>query len=165
MRLFKTKVVVTTNEQPKGISKIFRPKPSEEVVVTTSEEPKGISKIFRPKPSDEVPQGDRPPVRAKGEKVTSEELRTLRELMRQRYALDLEIWSLRKVGNHNKCIVEDKMKRADALLARIRALVLSMDNRNYFNTATEYQKLTEVKFRVLADGKREWMRNPPWDED
>ena len=139
---------------------LFKPK----VVVSTSEKPKGIIKVFRSK-QDEGAPGDRPPPRTRGEKVRNEELRNLRELLRQRYTLDLEIWGLRKVGTYNRPIVEDKMKKADALLVRIRALVLSMDHRDHFRTDAEYSKFTDVKMRVLASGKREWMRNPPWDED
>jgi len=144
-------------------------KPKVQVAVTIVEEPKGLSKLklelFPSKPSLLLSKADHPRARAKGQKVTPEELRRLRELMRQRYALDLEIWSLRKVGNHNKPIVLDKMKRADALLACIRATVLSMDSRDYFHADDEYEKLKEVKARVLAAGKRDWVRNPPWNED
>ncbi|OQV06073.1 hypothetical protein CLAIMM_10705 [Cladophialophora immunda] len=103
--------------------------------------------------------------RHKGQKVTPEELRRLREMMRQRYALDLEIWSLRKVGRHNKGVVEDKMRRADALLAGIRAAVGAMDGRDYFHHEADYQKLKEVKARVMAGGKKDWVQNPPWNED
>ncbi|OAP64494.1 hypothetical protein AYL99_00466 [Fonsecaea erecta] len=112
-----------------------------------------------------LPRADRPPPRPRGQKVTPEELRRLRELMRQRYALDLEIWSLRKVGNYNKPIVEDKMRRADALLACIRATVASMDGRDYFHHEDDYRKLRDIKARVMKDGKKEWVQNPPWNED
>jgi hypothetical protein len=57
------------------------------------------------------------------------------------------------------------MKKADAMLLSIKALVLSMDSRDYFNTDVEYEMFKQVKARVMADGKREWIKNPPWDED
>ncbi|KIY02398.1 uncharacterized protein Z520_02536 [Fonsecaea multimorphosa CBS 102226] len=112
-----------------------------------------------------ISKADRPQRLPKGAKIKPEELRRLREMMRQRYALDLEIWSLRKVGNHNKTVVEDKMRRADALLACIRATVCAMDDREYFNHEDEYQKIKEIKARVMAGGKKEWVQNPPWNED
>ena len=124
-----------------------------------------IVKVGNGKPPGKLSDGDRPPARAKGEKVTSEELRNLRELIRQRYSLDLKIWSLRKVGSHNQKIVEVDMKRADAMLLSIKALVLSMDSRDYFNTDVEYQTFKQVKARVMADGKAEWIENPPWGMD
>jgi hypothetical protein len=124
-----------------------------------------IVKVGNGKPPGKISDGDRPPARAKGEKVTSEELRCLRELIRQRYSLDLKIWSLRKVGSHNRKVVEADMNRADAMLLSIKARILSMDSRDYFNTDGEYQMFKQVKDRVMADGKREWIKNPPWDED
>ena len=97
--------------------------------------------------------------------MTNMELCDLRELIRQRYALDLEIWGYRKVGTYNHAIVEAKMSKADALLNRIQGLVLSMDHRDHFRTDAEYLKFQEVKIRVLASGKRQWKGNPPWNED
>lgn len=146
MRLFKSKTLVKDPDpDPKGFAKL---------------------KIFSSKTSPPLAAADQPPERAKGQKVTPEELRRLRELMRQRYALDLEIWwNLRKVLNHDKPFVMEKMKQADALLACIRAMVLSWDNRDYFYTDDEYEKLKEVKCRVMSAGKRDWVLNPPWNED
>jgi len=132
------------------------------MTTTTSEKPKGIAKIFR----KAVEQPDeRVPPRARGEKVSNVELCNLRELIRQRYALDLEIWGYRKVGTYNHAIIEDKMRKSDALLGRIRAVVLSMDHRDHFRTEAEFAKFQDVKTRVLAGGKRQWENNPPWHED
>ena len=127
--------------------------------------PKDIRTLFRWRPEEEPPCDPPPPRSSEVEKVTSEELRNLHELLHQRYALDLEIWRVRKVAIHNMPLVEDRMKKADALLVQIRAMVLSMDHPDRFRTDAEYQKLTEIKLRVLASGKREWIANPPWDED
>jgi hypothetical protein len=122
----------------------------------------GIEKLLRPKPdmSDELPRQ-----RPKGQKVKPQELRQLRELLRQRYDLDLEIWNRRKVGVYNRPIVEESMRKADALLLRIRALVVTMDRREYFNSDAEYMRFKEVKARIGENGKRSWIQNPPWDEE
>jgi hypothetical protein len=69
------------------------------------------------------------------------------------------------MGSYNRSVIKDKMRRADALLKSIKALMRSMNNHDYFKTDAEYQKLKQVKARVMADGKREWMCNAPWDED
>jgi len=124
--------------------------------------PQKITKMIRIK---EMAPGDKPPSRGKRGKVTTKELFQLRELMRQRYALDLQIWDLRKARPGDRKIVEEKMKKADALLAQIRALVLSMDHRDYFKSDVEYRKLKEIRTRILAGEKRHWVKNSPWDEE
>ncbi|KAH0837642.1 hypothetical protein AYO21_09475 [Fonsecaea monophora] len=127
--------------------------------------PSSIMRLFKTdKNLKLISKADRPTPRPKGQKVSPEELRRVREMMRQRYTLDLEIWGLRNVRNHNREIVEDKMRRADALLACIRATVTAMDGRDYFSRDDDYQKLREIKARVMVGG-RNWMQNPPWNED
>lgn len=91
-------------------------------------------------------------------------MRNLRELIRRRYALDLEIWNKRKVRNRDRPKVEEMMVRADALLAQIRATVDSMDSREYFTTDDDYKKFKQIKIRIMAGGKRTWENNPPWNE-
>lgn len=111
-----------------------------------------------------TPPGDMPTFRAKGQLVTAEELRSLGELIRQRYALDLEIWNLRNVRPRDRHLVEDKMKKADAALGKIRRVVQSFDSQDYFTSQSDYAKLQEIKTRIMAEGKRNWMQDPPWGE-
>jgi hypothetical protein len=103
-------------------------------------------------------------VRGKGGKVRPTELRHVRELIRQRYTLDLETWGYLTVAQHNRPLVEEKMRRVDGLLWRIRALVLSLDHRDHFQSDAEYHRCSEVKARVLEDGKRDWAKHPPWQD-
>ncbi|KAF2188026.1 hypothetical protein K469DRAFT_628283 [Zopfia rhizophila CBS 207.26] len=116
------------------------------------------------KPAKSAKPGDLPIYRAKGKKVTAEELRDLRDLIRTRYALDVEIWNLRHVKAFNRQKVHDKMRRADAALAKIERTVLSMDHIEFFEDPADYRKLQDIKVRVLEGGKRHWAVHPPWQE-
>jgi hypothetical protein len=110
-------------------------------------------------------QTDAPNHRAPGQKVTKEELRDLRELMRKKYALDGEIWLLKDVKPRDYPIVEVKMRMADATLQRIREIVDSFDSPEFFEWQADYWKLREIKSRMAEPGKKEcWMNEPPWKE-
>jgi hypothetical protein len=119
----------------------------------------------RPSNAGDFHTGDYHPHPNRGDRIEPENLRNLRELLRQRYALDLEIWSLKSVGVFNRPHVERKMEQADALLRRIRAMVAEWDRREYFRSDLDYEKFKEVKARIELDNKRAWMKNKPWDED
>ncbi|KAF2267876.1 hypothetical protein CC78DRAFT_31450 [Lojkania enalia] len=129
-----------------------------------------IAKLTKPsskpalKPGPDTKPGDIPISRAKGQKITPEEIRELRDLIRHRYALDVEIWSLRDVKTYQRDVVLDRMRKSDAALGKIRTTVMSWDRPEYFQSEREYQKLQEIRVRVLEGGKREWGRHPPWEE-
>ncbi|KAF2792511.1 hypothetical protein K505DRAFT_326094 [Melanomma pulvis-pyrius CBS 109.77] len=131
-----------------------------------------LSKIFKSgsKKSDGVPRlptpppGDIPTSRTKNQKATKEEIRDLRELIRYRYALDVEIWNLRDVQDFNRDVVREKMRKSTAALGKIKRIVDNLDDRSYFSSDAEYEKLRQIKFRVSEGGKRDWDRNPPWEE-
>jgi hypothetical protein len=53
----------------------------------------------------EVPEGDKIPNQPDGRKVNAEELRDLRELIRCRYALAVEIWEMRDALPEDRMIV------------------------------------------------------------
>jgi len=109
--------------------------------------------------------GDLPRARIKNQLATKEELRDLRELIRYRYALDVEIWNLRDVQEYNREVVREKMKKSTAALHKIRRIVDSLDNRSYFSSDVEHEKLKQIKSRILLAGKRDWDRHPPWEDD
>ena len=75
-----------------------------------------------------------PAFRPKGQLVTAEELRSLGELITQRFALDLEIRNLRNVHPRYRHLMEEKMKRAGAALGKIRRVVQSFDGQEYFTS-------------------------------
>ncbi|OCK87387.1 uncharacterized protein K441DRAFT_701265 [Cenococcum geophilum 1.58] len=129
----------------------------------------GLSKLFKPRKSNgvltpEPKHGDLPLSRTKGQKVTVEEFRELRELIRYRYALDVEIWGLRDVKPYSRDAVEERMRKADAALAKIQRTVNNLDKREFFSSHADYERLKEIKHRVLEPGKRDWRLHPPWEE-
>lgn len=130
----------------------------------------GLTKIFKSKPNvadnaGPAPMpGDVPRARKQGQRVSPGELRDLRELIRQRYALDVEIWNLRHVQAYNRDVVVGKMWKADAVLAKIHRTVDSLDDRENFPSDGDYQKFEAIKLKLWEDGKRNWGLNPPWQD-
>jgi hypothetical protein len=95
--------------------------------------------------------------------VSPDSLYILRELIRKRYALDVEIWSLRRVRRCDRQYVQEKMERADALLLEIRAMVRAWEGTESSWTRAEWSQAQAIQRRLLVDGKREWLINPPWN--
>jgi hypothetical protein len=107
--------------------------------------------------------GDLPLARAPGEKITPEELRDLREMIRQRYQLDVQIWSERFLRERDRDITEAKIKKADALMNKIRRTVITWNDPQYFKHGTgDYEAFQEVARRIYSEGKRDWVAEPPW---
>jgi hypothetical protein len=97
--------------------------------------------------------------------ISPDSLYVLRELIRTRYALDVEIWSLRRVRRVDRGIVEDKMEKADAVLGEIRAMVNAWQGTEESWTKVEWLQAQDIQRRLLSDGKREWLNDPPWDDE
>jgi len=101
----------------------------------------------------------------KRQAVEPERMRQLRELIRQKYELDVEIWSMRKVKRWNRHKVEAKMEKADEIYAEIISTVRSWDGNPRYWKKHEWKKAQEVQRRLQAPGKRVWKSNPPWEEE
>ena len=120
---------------------------------------------IRPKPTDKTQEdyhGDRPRPRHKGQKVEPRELRELCELIRKRYSLDVEIWSLRKTRLRDRHIVQDKMRKAEATLRKIDRIVDSWDTEDAFSTEQDLEKFRQIKRRIKMGGKRDWENQSPF---
>jgi hypothetical protein len=113
--------------------------------------------------SDHVPDGDMVMPRQKGQKVEPKELRELCELIRQRYSLDVEIWSLRRTLHTNRKAVEDKMRQSDAILKKINRIVDFWDSEDAFPNAIDRAKFQAIKESIKLDGKRNWAKDSPFD--
>jgi hypothetical protein len=99
-------------------------------------------------------------------KLTSPEaLRGLRDLIRTRYALDLEIWSLKGARKPNRPVVEEKMRKADAILTEIYNMVETWEENDKVWTQQEWELARDIKKRILEKGKRQWKDNPPWNDN
>ncbi|KAF2252502.1 hypothetical protein BU26DRAFT_602870 [Trematosphaeria pertusa] len=97
--------------------------------------------------------------------ASPETLRSLRELIRTRYQLDVEIWNLRGVRRPDRCIAERKMEKADAVMEEILGMVAVWgDNADGLWDEDEWERVKEIRKRLMSEGKREWVGNPPWAE-
>ncbi|KAE9364683.1 hypothetical protein N431DRAFT_431509 [Stipitochalara longipes BDJ] len=90
------------------------------------------------------------------------EIRDLNELIRVRYALDVEIWSLRHCRRADRPIVEDKMRRSDAALERILGIVRAWDTLQAWDSTEDWLRMREIRQRLEMDNKRVWAEDPPW---
>jgi hypothetical protein len=97
--------------------------------------------------------------------TSPEALRGLRDLIRTRYALDMEIWSLKGARKPNRPAVEEKMRKADAVLEDINNMVDTWEENDKVWTPQEWGLARDVKKRILEKGKRQWKDNPPWNEN
>ena len=98
-------------------------------------------------------------------KLTSPEaLRGVRDLIRTRYALDAEIWSLKGARKPDRPVVEEKIEKADAVLLEIYTIVESWEENDRIWTPQEWELARDIRERILAEGKRWWENNPPWNE-
>jgi hypothetical protein len=110
-----------------------------------------------------LPPGDQPTPILLGQKVSALEVRDLNELIRKRYALDVEIWSKRDCQPRDRKVIEDKMRRSDAALAKIMGIVRLWDKREVWESEADWQRLRVIRQRLEGeDGKRVWKGNPPW---
>jgi len=95
--------------------------------------------------------------------ITPQALKDLREKIRQKYELDIKIWTFRHVRASDYGIVEAKMAIADGLLDEILETVNGWDETDEKHwSKTERMKVLEIKRRMKLDGKRRWKNNPPW---
>jgi hypothetical protein len=137
-----------------GLGKIFKSRKSSGSTATSS----SLSS------TSEVKPGDLPMQRARNQKITPQELRELRELIQYRYSLDIELWGYKKARPFMRDKIQEKMRSADAALMKIERTVVEWDKREYFETDAEYEKLRDIKMRILEKGKRRWMEEPPWKD-
>ncbi|KAF2117304.1 hypothetical protein BDV96DRAFT_23797 [Lophiotrema nucula] len=89
-------------------------------------------------------------------------LRDLRELIRKRYKLDIDIWSLRGVRVPDRPVVKEKMEQSDAILDEILAMVETWGDNGETFEDEERKKMQMVKARLKGPGKRNWATHPPW---
>lgn len=97
-------------------------------------------------------------------KTTPEALRDLRDLIRQRYQLDMHIWSLKGARAPDRPIVEEAMVKADSVLQEICEIVDTWEQNEAFWTPQEWALASRIKEQVMKGGKRVWRNNPPWNE-
>jgi len=123
-------------------------------------------RLEREREQKEKQRRDREQARLEKMRVTTPEaLRGLRDLIRTRYDMDTEIWSLKNARRPDRPVVQEKMEKADAVLMTILTTVETWEQNDNTWTAEEWKLASDIKQRVLMDGKRWWENNPPWQED
>jgi len=98
-------------------------------------------------------------------KTTPEALRDLRDKVRRKYQLDIQIWANRGYRKPDRPLVEKDMEEADAVLQEIMTMITSWEESDIVWTSDEWKLAQEIKQRLLMDGKRMWAGNPPWNEN
>lgn len=101
-------------------------------------------------------------IQARRRETCPEALQRLRELIRQRHELDNEIWKNRNVRRADRKVMTPKMMQADALLVEIQDTVRSWQMDSVIWTKDELRVATEIRDRLLENGKRNWAMEPPW---
>jgi hypothetical protein len=90
-----------------------------------------------------------------------EALRELRELIRRRYELDMDIWQSRSKLASTRPLTQRKMVEADGILREILARVEKWDEASGWDDE-DWDLAEEVKARLEKGGKRDWLKEPPW---
>jgi hypothetical protein len=94
---------------------------------------------------------------------TTRALQELRDLIRERYELDMQIYRLRNRTAANRDVVIKLMVKSDEILQKIRSIVEIWNPASFDETEWPYAE--QVKERLLADGKRIWATDLPWPTD
>jgi len=89
-------------------------------------------------------------------------LRKIKDLLRQKYKLDVEIWRDRKSLPHNRPKVLKKMAQADLILQDIITAVSLWDNSTDLYSPEEWEIAEVIRRRIFKEGKKVWANRPPW---
>ncbi|KAF2095052.1 hypothetical protein NA57DRAFT_79541 [Rhizodiscina lignyota] len=90
--------------------------------------------------------------------VTSEDVYECRELMRLKYALDVDIWSMRNVLRANRWLKEEKERRSDGAMEEIRRRVTLWNNQAQNNWTPEEWALVQEIDKCLKGESKERLR-------
>lgn len=97
--------------------------------------------------------------------TTPEALHGLRDLIRTKYQMDTYIWSLKAVRRPDRPRVVEMMEKADAVLMEIYTIVETWEADDSIWTPEEWRLAQMINDRIMADGKRWWENNPPWNDN
>jgi hypothetical protein len=95
-------------------------------------------------------------------KIDAQDLRELCELIKERHGLDVVLNGWQDVRLPDRPFVEEQMRKADAILARIENIVRVYAHPAAFEKTEDYNKFMEIKNLVAMSGKRNWTKYPPW---
>ncbi|KAK0125658.1 hypothetical protein ONS95_000339 [Cadophora gregata] len=98
-----------------------------------------------------------------GKRRSPLDVRELNDLIRTKYSLDLDIWSLRHCRPRDRDMVKDKMRRSDAALAKIMATVNLWDHLEDWESEQNWRQLRAIKERLIRSKICLWSEAPPWE--
>jgi len=98
--------------------------------------------------------------RQSGQGTSSEDLYDLRNLIRGKYSLDIEIWSLRDVHTANQYLVEERKKRSDGALDEIRKAVETWKGHEHRWTEEEMPYVEEIYQRISSISAGQYSQLP-----
>ncbi|KAF4627181.1 hypothetical protein G7Y89_g10975 [Cudoniella acicularis] len=119
-----------------------------------------------PPPYVQLPPGDLPTPVTPEYKVSPAEIRELNELIRKRYALDIEIWEVGRLCKpRNQPQVEEIMARSDAALLKILTIVRAWDNPQVWKSQEDWIRIRNIRARLEKDPetKINWAATKPWN--
>lgn len=94
--------------------------------------------------------------------ASKDTVRRLRELIRERYRLDIYIWSKRKVKRANRKIIEAKCEKSDAILQEIYFIVEAWEEDLF--EPEDWKVARKIKESILQKDQHPiWGDIPPWD--
>lgn len=94
-------------------------------------------------------------------RTNPEALREVRDLIKERFSLDTEIWRLREVKKCDRRIVEAKMQRADEVLKVIMERVETWTQASFENQET-WVLARHIKNKLAQANQKTWANSPPW---
>lgn len=89
-------------------------------------------------------------VREPGRAITSQDLRECRELIREKYALDVEKYNLRDVNDLNRHILDDKIRRSAGALVDITRIVKGWVEAKEQWSEAEWRQVEEINRRIQS---------------
>jgi hypothetical protein len=88
--------------------------------------------------------------REPGKAITSQNLRECRELIREKYALDVEKYNLRDVHDLNQHILDDKIRRSAGALVDIKRIVKGWVEAKEQWSEAEWRQVEEINHRIQS---------------
>lgn len=96
--------------------------------------------------------------------ASSQSVCRLRSLIREKYALDVEVWDKRDVQQAVRPYLMEKAMRSDEIMREILNIVSAWDERHF--ESAEWMLATQIKTSLLPASKHQfWEISPPWTRE
>lgn len=98
--------------------------------------------------------------------VSPKSIKELRDMIRDKYRLDLSVWSQRDVLEDERELIERDYKLADNYLEKICNIVENW-NESYFDTEEEWQVARMIQDGIKKNERNHtfWSSQPPWERE